>query len=285
MAFFPYIKIILRGISQVMLQNNALTGLLFLAGILYNSPSMAAGAFIGVLTSTATAYVLKYDKNDIEKGLYGFNGALVGVALALFFRFGVLMVFLIAAGAAASSVLMWLLKKRIPPYTLPFVLVTWGLYLLITAVGLMPKNPSQATVGAGLSVASAAATGIGQVMFQTNAITGMIFLLGILVNSAKSAFFAIVGSLLGLGVATAAGFEVSFIDAGLFSFNAVLCTIALGKDTKKDFLLAIFASVASVFITFGMMRLNLPSLTFPFVAATWIVLLLTSANFKKKVVS
>ena len=30
-------KIILRGISQIMLQNNSLTGLLFLIGIFYNS--------------------------------------------------------------------------------------------------------------------------------------------------------------------------------------------------------------------------------------------------------
>ncbi|MDP2944337.1 MAG: urea transporter, partial [bacterium] len=32
-----YFKIILRGVGQVMLQNNALTGLLFLVGIFYNS--------------------------------------------------------------------------------------------------------------------------------------------------------------------------------------------------------------------------------------------------------
>lgn len=282
MSLLPVLKAILRGIGQIMLQNNALTGLLFLAGILYNSRVMAAGVVIGVLTSTATAYVLKYDKSDIEKGLYGFNGALVGIALTFFFKLDMALILLIATGAVASSLLMHLLKKRIPPYTLPFVLVTWGLYLLAATTSVVSKN-SQAATSAGLSVANAAAMGVGQVMFQASAITGMIFLLGILANSAKSAFFALAGSIIGIALATAAGFEASFIGAGLFSFNAVLCAIAFGKYAKKGFLLAIFSSAAAVFITFGMMHFNLLILTFPFVAATWIVLLLTSANFKKKV--
>ena len=86
MKFFDFIKIILRGISQVFLQNNIFTGLLFLIGILYNSRLMALGALLGVIISTITAILLNYNKKDINNGLYGFNGTLVGIALLFFFK-------------------------------------------------------------------------------------------------------------------------------------------------------------------------------------------------------
>ncbi|NCA77090.1 MAG: hypothetical protein EOM90_12225 [Alphaproteobacteria bacterium] len=74
-----YITTILRGVGQVMFQNNALTGILFLAGIFYNSWLMGLGAIAGNIASTITAKVLKYSDEDIKNGLYGFNGTLVGI--------------------------------------------------------------------------------------------------------------------------------------------------------------------------------------------------------------
>jgi len=74
-------NILLKGYSQVMLQNNSITGLLFLAGIFYNSWILGLGAVIGVIAGTVTAFIMKYDKNDIDAGRYGFNAVLVGIAL------------------------------------------------------------------------------------------------------------------------------------------------------------------------------------------------------------
>lgn len=71
-----FIEIILRGISQIMLVNNVITGILFLIGIFYNSWLMGIGVIIGVLTGTFTAMLLKYNKKDIDNGLYGYNSAL-----------------------------------------------------------------------------------------------------------------------------------------------------------------------------------------------------------------
>jgi urea transporter len=59
MKVIDFLKIISRGISQVMLQNNIITGLLFLIGIFYNSWLMGIGALIGVLISTLTAFILE----------------------------------------------------------------------------------------------------------------------------------------------------------------------------------------------------------------------------------
>ena len=43
---------LLRGTGQVMFQNNALTGLLFLAGIFVNSAKLGAFGVLGLATST-----------------------------------------------------------------------------------------------------------------------------------------------------------------------------------------------------------------------------------------
>ena len=73
-----------RGIGQVMFQNNALSGLLMLVGILLNSWQMALLAIAGNVVSTLAAYFSGYSREDIRNGLYGFNGTLVGIAIGVF---------------------------------------------------------------------------------------------------------------------------------------------------------------------------------------------------------
>ncbi|MGH2622374.1 MAG: urea transporter, partial [Sphingobacterium sp.] len=75
---------VLKGLGQIMLQENAVTGLLFLIGICCGSILMGLGALLATICGTATAMFLKYDRNNLDGGLYGFNSALVGVAMMLF---------------------------------------------------------------------------------------------------------------------------------------------------------------------------------------------------------
>ena len=77
-------RIVLRGIGQVIFQAHAGTGLLFLAGIAVASPVTAAGALIGAVIGPALALVLKYHRQELEDGVYGFNPTLVGVALLFY---------------------------------------------------------------------------------------------------------------------------------------------------------------------------------------------------------
>ena len=74
----------LRGISQVVFQNNPLSGLIILLGILFNSWIYAVICLSGVMASTLTALLLKADRALIRDGLYGFNGCLVALALVAF---------------------------------------------------------------------------------------------------------------------------------------------------------------------------------------------------------
>lgn len=80
------VSVILKGLGQIMLQENSITGLLFLIGIFYGSPIMGFSALLATICGTSIAYLLKYDKTEINKGLYGFSAALVGVAVMLFLK-------------------------------------------------------------------------------------------------------------------------------------------------------------------------------------------------------
>ncbi len=279
---FPFFKVILKGISQVMLQNNALTGFLLLVGVLYNSWMMAAMLLAGVVVSTLTAYALNYPRKDIEKGLYGFNGALVGVALAFFFQFNLLLFAFIIAGSALSSVVMnFMLKKRLPAYTFPFVIVTWASYLIISLNTVIPKSVVHASALPSLNILLGSINGFGQVMFQDNVVTGIIFLIAIIASSRVSALYAVVGTLLGLFSAFALGLDVSPINSGIFGFNAVLCGIAFAGDNLRSTLSAVVAIILSVMLTSLMLSFSLITLTFPFVLATWITLLLKKSAINK----
>ena len=117
--------------GQIMLQENAVTGLLFLIGLFYGSISMGIAAILSVCCGTITARILGYDKTEIEKGLYGFSAALVGVALILYFEPAFIVWLSIIIGSILATIIQHLfIIKKIPVFTLPFVLVTWAIIFL-----------------------------------------------------------------------------------------------------------------------------------------------------------
>ena len=89
-----WVKIFLRGVGQVMFQENALTGLLFLVGIAAAAGEedprfavlMAVGGLIGTVLGTLTAWLAGYDRDEVRDGIYGFNGTLVGIAMFFYFQ-------------------------------------------------------------------------------------------------------------------------------------------------------------------------------------------------------
>jgi len=270
-----FIKTIFRGFSQVMLQNNALTGLLFLLGILYNSWIMAIGALIGVLASTLLAKLFGYDKEDIENGLYGFNGVLVGIALVFFFGLNIeSVIILILASILSSFVMKKMSGRTLPPYTAPFVISTWVAFVFVIILNLM-SLPSSVLIAANrLNIISALSHGIGQVMFQGSIVTGVIFLLALLINSRRAAIYGLGGSALGTAAALLLSLPLNMVNIGLFGFNAVLCGIAFSDNKKNNLLFALIAVIFSVFITYGMIKFNIITLTAPFVLASWLVIFL-----------
>jgi len=273
-SFIPSIQIILRGIGQVMFQNNIYSGFLFLIGIFYNSWLLGLAAIVGTIVSTGTAYILKYSKENIENGLYGFNGALTGIAILFFFEFSLVTSFALVIGAICSTLVMHNLKKIIPPFTAPFVITTWIVVALLLFIFNLKLLSSSAALTERIDIFSASGNGFGQIMFQENVVSGLFFLLAILINSKLSALYALYASLLGLLIGWLLSEPLSTLNAGLMGYNGILCAIALTEKKRNDFQWITIAIILSVLLNIGLARIGIITLTAPFILSTWIVLVL-----------
>ena len=79
-----FIEYCLRGVGQVVFMNSPITGLLILVAAWTYDPWFGFAGTIGVIASTLAGIALGFDRGAIHAGLYGFNGVLVGLGLALF---------------------------------------------------------------------------------------------------------------------------------------------------------------------------------------------------------
>ena len=278
-----FIQTIFRGIGQVMFQNNIYSGILFLFGIFYNSWLLGLAAIFGTIVSTSTAYFLRYPKEDIQNGLYGFNGTLTGIAILLLFEINLATVLAFIIGSVLSTVLMHLLKKFISPFTAPFVIATWFVTYLLLLVFQFPLLTKSAPTVNTFDILTASINSFGQVMFQENVITGLFFILAIVINNKLMAIYAIYAAILG----SLAGWlfleSIATVNAGLMGYNAILCAIALTGKGWNDFLWITFAILLSTLLNIGLAMMEIITLTAPFVLATWILLKLkNNVKFKFK---
>src|SRR5262245_54465624 len=277
-----------RGIGQVFFQENALTGALFALGIAVSSPLMALGAVVGTAIGTATAWVLKLDKTELHAGIYGFNATLVGIATLFFFRPGATSVILLIAGCIVATRWTWLARRYVPfpPYTAPFIVITWAVFFLGQALGAPRVEPGGALEGVG-SI-GAVAHGVSQVMFQASLWTAILFLAGIAISDWKHACWVLLGSIVGMLVgshhatvgANALDPEslanrtiLDNVALGLYGYNATLAAVALFL-WRRSLIPPLLGMLLSVPLTELLPLLGLPALTAPFVLATWLVLAL-----------
>ncbi|MFO0793912.1 MAG: urea transporter [Candidatus Brocadiaceae bacterium] len=274
MNFKNFIEIVLRGISQVFLLNNVVTGILFLIGVFYNSWLMGVVTIAGTLIGTITALTFKFNRNEIHQGLYGYNSALVALAIVSFFGLNVSSIIAGVFGSMLSTLLMnFMMKQRLSPYTAPFIATTWIIMAIILQFHIIPLHMAQSGDVQKLEIIPAISNGFGQVMFQENSVTGMLFFAGLLAGSRISALYALLGASLGAGLAFACSFPLTFANIGIFGFNAVLCGIAFSGKKWTSLIFAIVSITLAIFITYGMMHLNIITLTSPFVLSTWLILL------------
>lgn len=298
-----FIDTCLRGIGQVMLQNNAYTGLLFLFGIAWNSPLLAGAAVLGVTISTLIALILGVNQQEWRAGLFGFNGVLVAIALFYFLELSLVSILYVTMAAAFSTFLLaalsLLLKPwNIPAFTAPFVLTTWIFILAGARFGRLPSTdqlptaglPSSAMVEGVVSIGTLAEglfTSIAQVFFQGNLITGIIFVIALAVSSRRVAALALLGAFIAMLMAWWLGAAELAIRDGAYGFNAVLVVLALASFLSAGrivWLYVVFASATSTIIfaalSAALAPVGMPAMTAPFVLTTWLFILAAPA-FKK----
>ena len=259
-------QLVFRGLGQIMLQNNAITGFVFIFGIAIHSLFLACAALMGAILGTFWAKRCQYPVAEINAGLYGFNSALVAIGVCYFYSFSLLTLGLVLCGSIFATWIMHVMQTyHLKPYTFPFVLTLW-LIFAVTPQQIMELP----VVTVGQSSINAIFQGFGQVMFQSNSWTGLIFILAIAINNAKHALWAIFAAILATWVAFLFNASHTEIMAGLYGYNAVLAALAILLFTPQKWLclLAIFLSVIFSKLMF---LFSLPALTFPFIAAVWCI--------------
>lgn len=275
-SLYNSLLILGRGIGQVMFQNNALSGLLMLIGIFLNSWQMGISAVSGNIISTLTAHFSGYGRDDIKNGLYGFNGTLVGIATGVFIELSLASLLLMAVASCISTwiVRLFSFQRSLPGFTAPFILSVWILLEFCTWIvpDMLLVSDTVTDTTQGIDYFQALGFGIGQVMFQGNIWTGLLFLVGVLVNSRAAAFYTVIGVLLPIPLAILLGIDAETLNMGLMGYNGVLCAIALGDRTLKSLVWASCSVLLSVVLQIIGMNLEITTLTAPFVVSVWVIM-------------
>lgn len=273
-TIYQEMKTLLLGFSQVFLLQSALSGALILAGLFCNSWQLALLALLGCLVSRAVASLWRDTKSEIADGLYGFNGTLVGIAIGVYWEISWLSILLLVIGAALSTWLARTFRRhaQLPGLTAPFIIAVWALLLVSLlapqGVGLL-DSVAQLEEGQPLWRRLGVALGdsVGQVMFQANVLTGLLFFLAIAWESRRKALYALLGALIPMLV-------IPFVPEavwreGLLGYNAVLCAIYWAGTGERRLLYALLSVVLSVLLELLALYAGLIPLTAPFVLSVW----------------
>ncbi|ARO87683.1 urea transporter [Nitrosospira lacus] len=290
------LRVILRGVGQVFFCCNAVTGLIFLVALFIGGVTAGAAATVGVISSTVAAYLLGFSEDDIDAGLYGFNGTLVGPCLFLFLENSPQLWLYVVLASVLSSVVLAALMKILGPYkipasTSPFVLTCWMFLVAVYAFDSFSRGPVLPHPGTPAVVTDAVAIpadmwftalskGVAEVMFADSVIVGILFLTGIAIVSLRGALMAVGGTVIGVVLPMLLGANQGMIEMGLYSFNPVLTMMAVGwvflKPDGRSAVLAVLAGVLTVVCQAGLASflapIGLPTLTFPFVLTMWMFL-------------
>lgn len=295
---FP--RTFLRGIGQVMFQDNLWTGVLFLIGIFWGAyeegfATVAWGMLIGTLVSTITGYILQLPDNKGAQGLWGFNGCLVGCAFPTFLGNTVWMWIALVLCAAMTT---WvktgmdnvLGRWKVSSFTFPFVASTYFFLLAARLLNGMPPTymgtpelPGGVHDTLNLEFGNLVVywlKGIAQVFLINSWVTGIFFLAALAVSSLRACIWAAVSSAIALFIVIVWQGPGADIANGLYGFSAVLTGIALGatfcNNTWKAAVWTVIGVIATVFVQAAMNAffapIGLPTLTGPFCVATWIFL-------------
>lgn len=276
------LDIILKSFGQIMLQENRWTGLLFLVGLFLGSWQYGVASLLAVVVANATAMVFKFDQDEIRAGIYGFSAALVGVVLPFLFEMTGLIWLLVVVGGSFAAILQhFFIQKKIPAYTFPFILVSW---LLIFGIQQYTSTAASSLVQWGVDfkgyeILLLGTKAYGQVIFQGGIWGGILFFIAVFIHSKVGAVYALLSAYLGALLGMLFGFPQQAVEMGVFGFNPVLTAIVFAGPKLKNAVWILIGVVLTFLVQMILLETNVLSLfggvlTFPFVAGTWLTLIL-----------
>nr|WP_244948524.1 urea transporter [Bacillus timonensis] len=291
---YSFLMAALKGISQVMLIENALSGIIILIAITIFSYTLGIIAFLSAIVATIIGRIGGVEEQTINQGLLGYNSVLTGIALSLFLTgpFDWIIALIGAAVTAVFTAAMIHVMKNtgIPVLTFPFIILTWFTLLSsyrLKAIHLTSKLVPEDIAYWGLDTSGrinwseAAFNGIGQIFFIHSTLSGILLFVAVFLAGWKLGLYAVVGNVLALLTSLLFGGEHNPIYMGLYGYNAILTIIAVSAVFKTEQnRLAFFSGIVATCVTVPLIAsittwlqpFGLPALTMPFVLSTWLFL-------------
>jgi len=275
------VRTALLGLGQIILQQRWVAGIFFLAAISWHSPLMGGAAVVGSLIGSGWARWRGYPDAEVHSGMYGFNAALIALAVAQVPRTSLMEIFWVIPGciiciALATTVTAILLRRGVPVYTAPFVIIVWLQLGILMDMGMVPSfATTDIPVAHGIDWPNAILWSFGQIMFLNNSISGALVLTGIALASPRAALWGSVAAIGSALFAVWVDWDAGLINQGLFGYNAVLVAIAL---LRVPWLWRAGGILLSFLIMHGMLELGWVALTAPFVLSAWLISLARKAT-------
>lgn len=286
------IRIVLKNISQVLLLNNAWTGLLILLGLFIGSWKVGVMALIASVIALLLAKRTNYSEEEINTGLSGFNPVLTAIALTLFlvpqwYSLIIILVAIIITMPIGSAFREFFKPFGVPMLTMPYVFVSWLILLMsfqfkfVNAdVNILPNAIQEIQFsGHHIQFINAFLSGFSEIFLLKSVLAGTLILIGIFIASRKAGVYAIVANLIGFLAVIVLGANHDQINEGLFGYNVILTVLALGIAFRTRIqrpISIVLGILLTVVIHAGMTTLltpyGLPVFTLPFIIPTWIML-------------
>ncbi|PJN28217.1 urea transporter [Kitasatospora sp. CB02891] len=288
-----YLVASLRGVGQVDLQPQLLTGAFILAALWAAGWKVGLFATLGTLISTATAYLLAVDRGSIAQGLQGYSGCLTGIAMVVFLGNHLSTYLLTVAACVICTVLTATVTHFMKPYgltalTSPFCIVSGVMvhgapsFARIWHGAPSPvANPTMGDTGIAWSdLWRAFFSNVSQIFLVDSWYVGLIMLVGLAFAGMRVLLAAVLGSVVGIVSAWALGAPTELIREGIYGYNAVLVGIAVGAvflaGTVWNACYAAFGAGVSTGLTAAITTLFKPfhghTFTWPFILTTWMLM-------------
>lgn len=233
-----------RGVGQILFCSHPVSGLFFLGALASGWWIIAPYCLAGSAVSTLTAYFMRQKAILVGMGVFGYNGALIGLTWPWFWPINIFSPFLFLFASALSALLCIPLmssmnnsRVNLPILSIPFVVIFLIFLMVGYAVGLQPQR-SMTPVQVNLKSLNLADVSqrfsspeewpiLGR-HFLHQIIPLSLFLIGIVIHSRISALCAFLGGVISFLVAFLLMGADAFFQRELHGFTSVPIAVALG---------------------------------------------------------
>jgi len=262
---------VISGYAQIAFNDNTFAGLLMILATYIASPTAALAGVWATFIATVTAHILGVPKGAIKCGVYGFNPALAGLAIGILIIFpdiprlllytGIAGIFCVIFQAAIGQLLS---KWDVPALALPYCLTTVLLVpATLTLGGLQTSGIGQKLFQAGQATGAwtsgefvtASLNGIAQVLWVDKPLTGILYLVAVLMASRIDAISVIIGAIVSTLAAIALGLPKELVLIGIYGYNAVLVMHVITRGfliNARSYTFAIIMAALTVFLAAGL---------------------------------